>query len=78
MSYVRVAAQAAPGVSEAFVSKDGRHVVLTAPEWTEERSKIGAQLVVALIRELKPDVAHWIEGGFTEAFVATPDYEQVK
>jgi len=77
-SYVRVAAQLVPGVTGAFVSHDGRQVIVTAPAWTPELNRAGASLVTALLREFRPDEQHWIEGGFQPQFEgSTADFEQV-
>jgi hypothetical protein len=71
-TYVRVAARVIPGVTAAFVSKDGRQVTITGPTWTPELSRAGAVLVTAILRELRPDAAHWIRGGFSERYDELP------
>ena len=72
-SYVRVVAATLPGISGAFVSKDGCRVTLTGSEWTEDLSAAGAKLVVALRRELKASESRWIEGGFSPSHHELPD-----
>jgi len=72
-SHVRVAASTNEAISAAFVSKDGRRVVVSAPDWTEALSRAGAALIASLLRELKPDASHWIEGGFTPGLTEAPE-----
>jgi len=71
-SYLRVAASANEEIEAVFVSTDGRHVVVSARAWSEELSRTGARLIAALLRELKPDAEHWVEGGFTAGVTEAP------
>lgn len=64
--FVRVAASLIPGVTSAFVARDGRDFTITGPEWTPELSAAGARLCVAILRELSPPEGEWVKGGFSE------------
>lgn len=63
---VRVAASSIPGVTSAFVTRDGRDFTITGPEWTPELSAAGARLCVAILQELNPPEGEWVKGGFSE------------
>lgn len=75
---VRVAAAAIPGVTGAFVARDGSDFVITGPEWDEKLSRAGAALCVAILEELQPSEGEWIHGSYSErAEELPPNYEWV-